>query len=165
MARATPGSATSCFAYTTHDSQQGMIESCSVSFVLQSATLWAGTAISSDDDNASAALSRPFSALRVGTPLYTETKSQYSSPTEAMFHRASAMAEACADTKLKTRPEKTGASSLQLRSIRRITELIPVSTDGGCPHEMTTTLQQCLLTVPAFSLTSISMLPSDKGSC
>jgi hypothetical protein len=29
---------------------------------------------------------------------------------------------------------------LQLRSIRRITELIPVSTDGGCPHEMTTTL-------------------------
>jgi hypothetical protein len=128
-----------------------MMDSCSVILALQSSAFAVGVTLSNDDDDdddgdmasaASGVLTRLLSAS-AGTPLYTETKSQYSSPTEATFHTARAAAEACADTKLMTRPEKTGASSLQLRSIRRTTELIPVSTAGGCPLEITTTLRQC----------------------
>lgn len=88
-------------------------------------------------------------ALRAGTPLYTDTKSQYTSHTEATFHSASATAEACVDTKLITNPDSTGARSLQLRSILRMAELILVSTTGGCPLHITTTHSLSISMVPA----------------
>ena len=78
-------------------------------------------AAESGDDGRPAALTQPSSAARLGTTLYTETKSQYCTPMAAIFHNTSATADASVGAKLMTRPEWTGASSFQLRLICRTT--------------------------------------------
>lgn len=84
-------------------------------------------------------------SLSAGTPLYTAIRSQYCSQTDRIFHRAKIIADAFNDTKLTINPVKTGAKSLQVKSILRITEFIFVRVSGGWPFEITTTLHsvQC----------------------
>jgi len=80
-------------------------------------------------------------SLRAGVPLYTDVRKQYCNQTDTKFHGAKNTADAFNDTKLMIKPVKTKVNNLHMRSILRITEFISVSISGGCPLEITTTLQ------------------------
>jgi len=58
-------------------------------------------------------------------------KSQYSTQTDTVFHSAKVIADAFSDTKLIMNPVTTGARSLQVRSMRLVTEFIFVRNSGG----------------------------------
>lgn len=58
-----------------------------------------------------------------------------------IFHRARAIADAVREIKLMMNPEMTGANNLQIKSIRLIIEFMFVSSAGGWPSDITTTLQ------------------------
>nr|GMD48111.1 hypothetical protein Iba_chr10fCG3280 [Ipomoea batatas]GME05700.1 hypothetical protein Iba_scaffold3157CG0020 [Ipomoea batatas] len=80
-------------------------------------------------------------SLNAGTPLDTDVRSQYSMPTDTIFHRARAMADAVREMKLMMHPEITGANNLHTKSIRLIIEFMFVCSSGGWPSDITTTLQ------------------------
>lgn len=70
-------------------------------------------------------------SFKAGIPLYTDIKNQNSNQTETVFQTAKVKADALRDTKLIIKPVTTGAKSLQIKSIRLITEFIFVSMSGG----------------------------------
>lgn len=77
---------------------------------------------------------------KAGIPLYTDIKSQYSTHTDIVVHNANIKADAFSDTKLIMKPLITGATNLQVKSIRLITEFISASKLGGWPSDITTNL-------------------------
>lgn len=70
-------------------------------------------------------------SFKAAIPLYTDIKNQNSNQTDTVFQTAKVNADALRDTKLIIKPVTTGAKSLQIKSIRLITEFIFVSMSGG----------------------------------
>lgn len=70
-------------------------------------------------------------SFKAAIPLYTDIKNQNSNQTDTVFQTAKVKADALRDTKLIIKPVTTGAKSLQIKSIRLITEFIFVSMSGG----------------------------------
>lgn len=153
-ARASPGRTTSCCMYTFHALTQGNLEiqptiflqqfsdcskpipsECSKFFCSGEIEGLKSKYVGVDLD----ALLRLLS-VRAGIPLYTDVRSQYSKHTDITFQSARVMADAVRETKLIIKPVMTGANSLQIKSIRLMTEFIFVSCPGGWPSDITTTL-------------------------
>lgn len=154
-ARAIPGSTVSCSRYIFHaltrnfENQfniftfQLLSADCpSSSFGSKLSICWVTELLSSTSLNTSLETLLWLLSSKAGIPSYTEVKSQYSNQTDMIFQAANVTADAFKEIKLMMKPDITGLSSLQTRSIRLIVEFMSVSTSGGWRSDITTTLSK-----------------------